>query len=931
MAVSPRDESSVVGVDWRSPPLPGRDAECAKITQAIHLATEARYQRLWIAGAPGTGKSATCQWAIEQAPSFLALRWACVEGEAELPLAALVAALRPLHVYTEGLANPYQRVLRRLMEEGSGDDLFTMGAATLALLAEASEHQPVMVVIDDLQWIDPASATILTFALRRLDADAVIAILASRQNPTGSWLDRSLQVVELAALSSDAALAILEQSGPVAPGVAEAVIAGTGGTPLALKEVGAQLTPEQRLGLDPLPEPLPVGERLLKLYQDRIAPLDLDTRLALGIAAAAGSAHQSIPPALRAIELGEESLSAAEEANVVRLGPTGPVFPHPLLRTASLAVLSASQRRRMHAVLAAVSDNLEERAVHLTRSCAGPSQDVADQLESIASTLSDRQGAVIGAGTWLRAGQLSPPGHSRIARLLRAGMELASVGQVTEAKQCFDEIIATSDDPIARGDAVIVSTLARMFTPNAATLGPEAAAEADRVESVSPAHAQGLRAIAAACLVTQGRVRDALTVPLPADPGPGIAQLPPAPETIILPHLLCASGRHKEAEAWLPAERVRRMIGLAQAGGNDPVSNQAMQMAALLLNWLERRDEAMELASALITTNRKERRPQQLPLVLGVQGEALVRAGRWPEAEANLNEAITLAHHTGQPVMAAIAVAVLARIAAASGQARYERLCEDALDQVGRANYQSIEIYALNSLGLGHLTTGRFREAIEVFDRLFDVAEQVGVRSPTVAPYRANHIEALIQSGETSRAAEVTDLFQVDAQLTGSRWAGATYARVKAMLTDDETANELFDASRQQLTDQPFEMARTELCWGEFLRRRRQIPDSRNHLAAASKIFDRLDARPWADRARSELRATGARTPTPQRTALSELTPQEMQVAVSVGEGNSNRETAAHLFISPKTVEYHLSSIYQKLGLHSRTQLARLLPTLTGS
>jgi DNA-binding CsgD family transcriptional regulator len=152
-----------------------------------------------------------------------------------------------------------------------------------------------------------------------------------------------------------------------------------------------------------------------------------------------------------------------------------------------------------------------------------------------------------------------------------------------------------------------------------------------------------------------------------------------------------------------------------------------------------------------------------------------------------------------------------------------------------------------------------------------------------------------------------------------------------AMLTADETANELFKASLQDLTDQPFELARTELCWGESLRRQRNIPDSRTHLAAAARIFDRLDARPWAERARSELRATGARTPMLQRTVLSELTPQEMQVAVSVGQGSSNRDAAAQLFISPKTVEHHLSSIYQKLGLRSRTELALLLPTLTES
>jgi DNA-binding CsgD family transcriptional regulator/tetratricopeptide (TPR) repeat protein len=896
------------------------------------MASDPRCQRVWIMGAPGTGKSATCEWAIEQAPSFLPARWACIEGEAELPLGALVALLRPLRRYTEGLTSTYRQVLRRLVEHGSaGDDLFSIGAATLALLAEASENQPVMVLIDDFQWIDPASATILTFALRRLDADAVIAILASRLNPGGSWLDRSLHLVELGGLPSDAALAVLEEGGPIAPSVAEAVITATGGVPLALKEVSSQLTVHQRLGFEALPEPLPVGEHLLTLYQDRIAPLELDTRLALGVAAAAGSAHLSIPPALRTLKLNEDALTAAEEASVVRFGPTGPVFPHPLLRTASLAVLSPAQRRQVHAALAAVSDNLEERAVHFSRSSAGPSQAVAEQLENLASTLSERQGAVIAAGIWLHAGQLTPPGPSRIARLLRAGQELASVGRVTEAKQCFDEIIATSDDPIARADAVMVSTLARLLTPNATRLASEAVAEADRVEPVSPMHAQGLRAIAIACFVSQGDAGAALALPLSMEPGPDVARLPPTLETIWPPELLCLDGRDQEAAAWVPPERVRAMINLAEEGRNDPVITAGLQVAAVLLTFLERRDEAMELAGALIASHRKERRPQQLPLILVAQGEALLRGGRWPEAEATLNEAITLAEHTGQPVLAAITSAILARIAGARGQQRYQRLCEDALEQAMRINYHTTEIYALHGLGLGHLSTGRFRGAIEAFDRLSEVAKQAGLKGPTVVPYRADHIEALIRGGQSRRAAEVTELFQLEAQNSGSRWARATHARVKAMLTGDEHAGELFEASSRDLYDQPFEMARTDLCWGESLRRQRHIPESRDHLAAAARMFDRLEARPWAERARGELRATGARTPTLQRTVLSELTPQEMQVAVSVGQGSTNRDAAAQLFISPKTVEHHLSSIYQKLGLRSRIDLARLLPTLTDS
>ena len=906
------------------PRLVGRDTECQKIVEAAKAAADGQCQRLWITGAPGTGKTALCEWAQDQMQSFSAVAGVCVEGESDLPLGVVLTIVHRLRSLVDELADPFRHRLLELVEGGGRGDLFALATSVLALVARAAEHRPVMLIVDDIQWIDSASATVLGFVMRRLDADAVLLLASSRSATVGLGMGTLAEVIEVGGLSGQAASDLLADSDVISPAVTGAIVLATGGVPLALKEVAAQLTDGQRQGVEPLPDPLPVGEHLLANYGTRLAPLEPRARLAVGVAAAAGSSLQSVPAALAALNLTAESLVPAEQANLLELTPLGPIFPHPLVRAAALASLSSGDRRMVHRALAGATPAPEERALHLVRSCTGPTEAIAEEIDAIAAELSERLGAVSAAGVWLEAARLSLPGPSRVRRLLRAGNELTLVGRVPEARQCFDEVIATSTDPLDRADAVAMWVWTRVHTSESVSAAEEAVAEAERVERFSPALALRLKSIAAACFMTNGSVKAAVKI-TPARPvsPTGADHEPWAVENAIFAGVLCADGRHTEAADRLHPESVLRLTETIEHDAHDAATRAAASVAANALMFLDRLDEAMALAGAGASSARRDQRPQELPLLLTTQAEIHVRTGRWQEAEALLEETIALAQQTQQIELVGYAKAILARIAGARGLAGYEQLARDALSMT---TSKGVESFARHSVALGQLTIGRTDDAVRGFDRLQHLLEDLGLRSPTFVPYRADQIEAVIRGGDRQTAQRLVALFEAEVEGIESPWAEGACTRVQALLVSEgERADVLFDRSSSLLSYHPFEQARTQLVWGESLRRRRLLAASREQLQAAVTTFEHLDAVPWAERARRELRATGARTPRPKPSVLGDLTPQELQVAMTVAEGHTNRETASRLFMSPKTVEHHLSGVYRKLGLRSRSELVRLM------
>jgi DNA-binding CsgD family transcriptional regulator len=355
-------------------------------------------------------------------------------------------------------------------------------------------------------------------------------------------------------------------------------------------------------------------------------------------------------------------------------------------------------------------------------------------------------------------------------------------------------------------------------------------------------------------------------------------------------------------------------------------SYSVMWPAGLAMVWLEEHDKARDTFVRVIERAREQSVPSVLPYTLIGLAELDFRTGRWARAYANAAEAVTLARETEQPVSLAFALACLARIEAAQGRdADCREHATEAFD-LSEAGAGSVVVYAAAALGLLELGIGHVEDAIVHLDRVRAEVEAHGLHHPTVLQWAPDLIEALVRAGRRAEAVEALAAFDRAADASLGVWALGTAARCRCILADED-----FEADAERALElleglgAPFEVARTELCLGERLRRSRRRREARTALRSAIERFERLGAAPWAERANTELRASGETVQPGAVIATNELTPQELQVALTVARGATNREAGAALFLSPKTIEAHLGRVYRKLDIRSRTELAALL------
>jgi DNA-binding CsgD family transcriptional regulator len=393
----------------------------------------------------------------------------------------------------------------------------------------------------------------------------------------------------------------------------------------------------------------------------------------------------------------------------------------------------------------------------------------------------------------------------------------------------------------------------------------------------------------------------------------------------ILANSLTLSGERVEAVALLDRT-------LPALRGADPLSDsgELITAAGQCYSWLERYDVATELLDRIITAARRASAPASLPWPLSCRAEVDVHTGRWAVAKAHAEEAVRLGQELGQSLIVPYGLSLLAWLAAAAGD---ERRCRDyaarALELVELHHVEAGRVYIDSTLGLLELALGHMAPAIKHLETVREVVDQHGLCEPSVVHWQPDLIEAYVRSGQIDAAEDALAAFDQQARATGGRWALGTAARCRGMLANGRQADRAFLESLEKLAlaelPAPFEVARTRLCRGEHLRRTGMRTDARKALRAAIETFDRLGATAWATRAWTELRATGARARRrTDDTGRDELTPQELQVALIVAGGATNREAAAALFLSTKTIEFHLSRIYRKLGIRTRAQLAVL-------
>ncbi|MBW8485204.1 ATP-binding protein [Actinomadura parmotrematis] len=845
--------------------LYGRDDERRRVAELVDAARRGDGSGvLVLRGEAGIGKTALLEAAA--APDLRVLRVTGFEAESGIAFAGLNQLVWPLRDRLERLPAPQAGALRGALGlERAGPDRFTTGLALLTLLADLAEESPVLLLADDAQWLDTASAGALMFAARRLGAERVVMLLATRDDGlTGTGLPE----LALPRLPLDAARALLAEQG-LAPALRDRVIAESDGNPLALLEFAAAAPCVPRGA-----KPLAVTERVLASFKAQIDALPEATRLMLLLAAAEGRGY--MPSLLRAAEtmgVGLADLEPAERARLVDVDGSSLSFRHPLIRNAAYAHAVSTQRIAAHQALADSADDADCGVRHRAAAATGPDEDVAADLVSTAERARSRGGHTTAASLLLSAAELTPAPAARAQRLLSAAETLLDTGSIDEADKA-----ALNADLLAPG-----GTRATRVRAAAEFERGDAAAAARMLAALPTAHPDA---------ATYGWIAGETAVIRRT------AELLPD-DLAVQGMALIAAGDHA---AGLPL--LRRLA-------TEPGDRARALHAALIVGADE---TALDLATAQIEHDRRHGLIGALPTLLQSLAQVQIATGRHADAAAAIAEARTLARDTCLDRRARRLGAVEARIAAVEGDA--DRL--HALTAGAPAPGGGFADHARALLLLG---TGDHAAAAALLEEIAD-----GPRRHALGafPASADLVEAAVRLGDPGRARPAAARFAAWAEAGGQPWALAIAARNAALLADDE-APFVRAAGLHPATSRPFERARTELLHGEWLRRHRRRADARDPLRSALKTFASLRAAPWAERARAELRATGAPDAAPPAPGLlNQLTPQELQVVRLAAEGTSSREIAARLFLSPRTVEYHLYKAYPKLGVASRRELARL-------
>ena len=849
-----------------------------------------------IEGAPGVGKSALLEAC---APADVTcLRATGVEAEAGLPFAGLEELLHPLGA-------------SELLAEGDGRDPVGLLRAVSERLAEAA---PLLVLADDVQWLDASSRAAVAFLARRAHrlGIGVVAVWSLRGEAPEEW--PGVERLPLAELEREDALALARQGG-LADRVAESLVAAVGGNPLALVEAPAQLSAAQRSGRVLLPDPLPAGQRLQRSFAARVAELPEPTRAALLLAAAGA------PATLVAADLGP-----AEDAGLVELGgrQRGVAFSHPIVRAAVYHDAAPSARRAAHErIAAAVAE--PERSWQLALGAPAADEELAARLARHGEEARRRGAPGTAAAVLERAVALSTDPAAAIGRALGAATAAAVAGQPARALGVLDGVLATVADPSTRADLQLLRGMAIHQSGRPREAYALLEAEAAAIEPADPMRAAALLTQACIALMGTGPMEGLRAT---ADRARELA--PAGAETIpatIAAEVLVNLGEHGRARALL--DEVEPALA-----GWDPTApgHEVLAVAALCRLWLGDHARAEAALTRLVEANRAAGAVGTLALPLAVLATLHLRRGDLRLASACAEEANEIAETgLGTGFVGTLALAAVAMVAAHRGDGE---TCEVAAARMLRLGEElelpSTLACAEQALGQLRLSEGAAASAAGHFARARAHTRAHGTRDPAFLFTDADLVEALFRDGREAEAAAVLVELEAGAELTGGAWARAAVHRCRALLGPAGEVEANLEAALAAHADpaMPFEAARTQLAVGERLRRERRRAAARVPLAAATATFAAIGAPTWAARAARELEAAGGQGPDQRPAArwTGELTARERDVCDLVAAGQTNREVAGALFLSPRTVEHHLRSAYRKLGVRSRTELAARRP-----
>ena len=902
--------------------LYGREAEQQVIDGLLADARAGRSGAVVVRGAAGIGKTALLGYAAAAGDGMLLLRTAGVETEAEFAYGGLHLLLRPVLDYIERLPGPQIAALRGalgLSERGS-QDRFLVGLAVLSLLSEVAEDRPVLCLVDDAHWLDAASADALLFTARRLEAEGVVMVLAARDGAP-PFATPGLSGLSLDRLDSDHAERLLEERGQhLATALRGRVLAEADGNPLALVELAAAtLTGDSAAaGAGPLAATHSVQE----LLASQIRGLGEPTALLLLLAAAESSGDLTqILPAAEVLGVGAESLAAAERAGLVTVDEARLVFRHPLVRAAAYHAAPLASRQAAHRALADLLDGQPDpdgrHAWHRAAAASGRDEQVAAELVHTAERSRGRGGYVAVSAAYERAAQLTPDGQVRAQRVLAAATAAADAGQADRADRLTSYAAQLADDPLLLAEIALLQ-MARM-TGNQRGRITELSAAVEPIADRYPERAAAMLAQALRCSMSiEGELTSQLLVQFDDLPLPPHFRPQPLDEATV------QRARFLVADPAAEAGPVRDAVAAVRrdTAGTEPDGRVAASAMAFFVGDL---DASREISAALAAECRRLGTPGWLPGALQGLAMAQIMSGEWAKARASALEGLKLAHDMAQVPRAAFLANLLGLLAACAGD---EDDCEVWTAECLRLGGSTP--FNLNSrssfMALLDLGNGRFGSAL---DRLAKLPGDGWDDSSFM--WLPDLLEAAARAGDSAHANEALARFEAWTNLTGQPWARAVAHRCQALVSDNAQAEQHYRAAVDgDHQGRPFELARSRLVYGEWLRRHRRRREARTQLATAHETFEDLGAAAWARRAAKELAAAGAAPadrPTRLASALHRLTPQELQVVQLAATGLSNRDIAAQMFLSSRTVGYHLYKAYPKLGVASRAELTRLITT----
>ncbi|WP_344952954.1 helix-turn-helix transcriptional regulator [Actinomadura miaoliensis] len=886
--------------------LYGRSAEISALDEVIVRAREGSGGAVVLRGEAGAGKTALLDAAAARGGAMRVLRTTGVESESDLAFAALHQVLWPVTGSLDALPEPQRDAVSTALglAAGSAGDRFLLGAGVLSLLAEAAAPDGLICVVDDFQWVDRASADALLFAARRLGTERIAMLFAVRGDVPVKGVPLT---VDVRGLPESAAAELLEsRCGGLPAHVTRDLVTLTRANPLALGEIAARLTPAQLAGREPLPEPLPGGARL---FGDRVAALSASARLVALVAAVEADLDQVLRAADRLFAeqpvrpgentgagAGRVALAELEGAGLAEVSGMSVRFRHPLIRSAVHEAAAPAEVRRVHAVLAELTTD-DRRAWHLAGAALGQDEQVAAALVTAAERARDRGGYGAAATALARAAELTPEPRTRAVRLKDAAVAAWLGGRPGQAESLLAEARER-----AGGDAALAMEIARLrgrFELNSGN-----AAEAMRILAAGDSLDMLADAAEAASYVGD----TAAIVEL----GRRAAAHPEG----FLRDTVAGIGLTLDGDAAGPG-LLRRALG--RAGELEDAAGHLWAAAAA--SYLGESDLATEMVGRAGQVARVSGMTGQLPVVLEFVATAERIAGRLARSQAVSEEGLELAREAGYENTVAAHLANLAVLAALRGEEEScRRHAREALAIAVPHRVGMRAGVAAYALALLDLCLGRHAAAHDRFTAI--VAAGPGAGHPTVVWRSApDRVEAAVGAGDDAGARAVLAAYEQWSKHAATAESHALLARCRGLAESSEDAF----AEALRLHTNPFEAARTALLLGERLRRAQRPGEARAHLRMAWETFERAGARPWARRAQDELRAAGESGQAPPAAVLDALTPQELRIAGLVADGLSSKQIAARLFLSPRTVEYHLYKIYPKLGIGSRTELARLV------